>query len=133
MQIRNCQRPRTTSFVYQARASLSFHLQTRDYTTAIVLAGILGFMVISLLPILFQMTIEVVGERLTGSATGMLWVFGATGAIVTIYSMEFIGERTKDFRNGIWILMVMFVIAFVLSLLLKETYGRQHNNASTKQ
>ena len=108
-------------------------IHTRDYTTAIVLAGILGFMVISLLPILFQMTIEVVGERLTGSATGMLWVFGATGAIVTIYSMEFIGDRTSDFRNGIWILMVMFLIAFILSLLLKETYGRQHNNASTKQ
>ena len=106
---------------------------TKDYTTAIVLAGILGFMVISLLPILFQMTIEVVGERLTGSATGMLWTFGATGAIVTIYSMEFIGERTKDFRNGVWVLMVLFLIAFILSLMLKETYGRQHNNASTKQ
>ncbi len=108
-------------------------MQTRDLTTAIVLAAILGFMVISLLPILFQMTIEIVGERLTGSATGMLWVFGATGAIITIYSMEFIGERTNDFRNGVWVLMVLFAIAFILSLLLKETYGRQHNNASGKE
>ncbi len=108
-------------------------MQTRDLTTAIILAVILGFMVISLLPILFQMTIEVVGERLTGSATGMLWTFGATGAITTIYSMEWIGEKTMDFHNGIWFLMVLFVIAFILSLMLKETYGRQHGNTPDKK
>ncbi len=98
-------------------------IQTRSYTTAIVLAVILGFMVISLLPIMFQMAIEVVGEKLTGSATGMMWVFGATGAIITIYGMEIIGNATSDFRNGIWLLMGMFVIAFLLSLTLRETYG----------
>ncbi len=108
-------------------------MQTRDLTTAIVLAAILGFMVISLLPILFQMTIEVVGERLTGSATGMLWVFGATGAIVTIYGMELIGERMHDFRDGIWLLIVLFLIAFFLTLRLKETYGRQHDSAPEKK
>ncbi|MCL4477752.1 MAG: MFS transporter [Deltaproteobacteria bacterium] len=108
-------------------------MQTTSYTTAIVLAAILGFLVISLLPIIFQMTIEVVGEKLTGSATGMLWVFGATGAIATIYTMEFIGEKTSDFRNGMWLLMAMFVIAFLLSLILKETYGRQHNIVPAKQ
>ncbi len=102
-------------------------MQTTSYTAAIVLAAILGFLVISLLPIIFQMTIEVVGEKLTGSATGMLWVFGATGAIATIYTMEFIGEKTSDFRNSMWLLMAMFVIAFLLSLILKETYGRQHS------
>ncbi len=108
-------------------------MQTRNYTTAIILAAILGFLVISILPILFQMTLEVVGEKLTGSATGMLWVFGATGAIVTIYAMEFIGEKTADFRNGMWLLMAMFVIAFLLSLGLKETYGRNNNKETIKQ
>ena len=99
-------------------------VRTRNYAAAIVLAAVLGFMVISLLPIMFQMVIEVVGERLTGSATGLMWVFGATGAIVTIYGMEVIGNATSDYRNGIWLLMVMFLIAFILSLVLKETYGR---------
>ncbi len=99
-------------------------IRTKDYATAIILAVILGFMVISLLPILFQMVIEVVGERLTGSATGMMWVFGATGAIITIYGMEVIGESTADYRNGIWLLMGMFVVAFLFSLALPETYGR---------
>jgi nitrate/nitrite transporter NarK len=107
-------------------------MQTRSYTTAIVLAAVLGFLAISLLPIIFQMTIEVVGERLTGSATGMLWVFGATGAIITIYTMEFVGDKTSNFRNGMWLLMIMFAIAFILSIILKESYGR-NNNKVTKQ
>ncbi|MCL4557166.1 MAG: MFS transporter [Deltaproteobacteria bacterium] len=98
-------------------------IQTKSYTTAIILGLILGFMVISLLPIMFQMAIEVAGERLTGSATGMMWVFGATGAIVTIYGMELIGNATSDFRNSIWLLMIMFAIAFLLALTLPETYG----------
>ncbi len=108
-------------------------MHTRSYTTAIVLAAILGFLVISLLPIIFQMSIEIVGERLTGSATGMLWVFGATGAIITIYSIEAIANITSNFRDGIWVFMGMFLIAFLLSLLLKETYGRNNNKGTVKQ
>ncbi len=108
-------------------------MHTKSYTTAIVLAAILGFMVISILPIIFQMSIEIVGEKLTGSATGMLWIFGATGAIITIYSIEAIANITSNFRDGIWVFMGMFVIAFFLSLLLKETYGRNNDKVADKQ
>ena len=97
-------------------------LNTRSMATAIVLGAMVGFFVISLLPIILQMTTEIVGERLTGTATGLLMLVGSVGAVVVIYLMEWIKNVTNSFRNSIWLMMAFFVAALVLSILIKETH-----------
>ena len=97
-------------------------LNTRSMATAIVLGAMVGFFVISLLPIILQMTTEIVGERLTGTSTGLLMLIGSVGAVVVIYLMEWIKNVTNSFRNSIWLMMAFFVAALVLSILIKETH-----------
>ena len=97
-------------------------LNARSMTTAMVLGAVIGFFVISLLPIILQMTTEIVGERLTGTATGLLMLIGSVGAVVVIYLMEWIKNVTNSFRNSLWLMMVFFVAALVLSILIKETH-----------
>ncbi len=97
-------------------------LNTRSMATAIVLGAMVGFFVISLLPIILQMTTEIVGESLTGTATGLLMLVGSVGAVVVIYLMEWIKNVTNSFRNSIWLMMAFFVAALVLSILIKETH-----------
>ncbi len=97
-------------------------LNTVSMTTAIVLGAMIGFFVISLLPIILQMTTEIVGERLTGTATGLLMLIGSVGAVVVIYLMEWIKNITNSFHNALWLLMAFFVAALVLSILIRETH-----------
>ncbi len=97
-------------------------LNTHSLTLVIILGAIIGFFIISLLPIVLQMTIEIVGERLTGTATGLLMLTGSVGAVIVIYIMEGIKNITNSFHNSVWFLMVFFVVSFVLSILIKETY-----------
>ncbi|MCL4468245.1 MAG: MFS transporter [Deltaproteobacteria bacterium] len=97
-------------------------LDARSMTSAMVLGAVIGFFVISLLPIILQMTTEIVGERLTGTATGLLMLIGSVGAVVVIYLMEWIKNVTNSFRNSIWLMMAFFVAALVLSILIKETH-----------
>jgi cyanate permease len=97
-------------------------LNTISMTTAIVLGTMIGFFVISLLPIILQMTTEIVGERLTGTATGLLMLIGSVGAVVVIYLMEWIKNMTNSFHNALWLLMAFFVAALILSILIRETH-----------
>jgi sugar phosphate permease len=97
-------------------------LNTRSITLTIVLGAMVGFFVISLLPIILQMTTEIVGERLTGTATGLLMLTGSVGAVVVIYLMEAIKNMTNSFHNSIWLLLAFFVAALILSILIKETH-----------
>ncbi len=97
-------------------------LIVHSFTLALVLAAGMGFFLVSLLPIIFQMIIEIVGEKLTGTATGLTWLLGAIGGVVTIYLMEAIKHVTGSFHNSVWLLIFFFITAVVLSMLLKETH-----------
>ena len=97
-------------------------LNTGSITTVIILGALIGFFVISLLPIILQMTTEIVGERLTGTATGLLMLIGSVGAVVVIYLMEWIKNVTGSFHNALWLMMVFFAAALVLSILIRETH-----------
>ncbi len=97
-------------------------LNTHNITVSIVLGALIGFFVISLLPIILQMTTEIVGERLTGTATGLLMLIGSVGAVAIIYLMEWIKNITNSFYNSLWLLMALFVAALILSIFIKETH-----------
>lgn len=97
-------------------------LNTRSIAVTIVLGAVIGFFVISLLPLILQMTTEIVGERLTGTATGLLMLIGSVGAVAVIYLMEGIKDITNSFHNSIWLLLVLFVAALILTILIKETH-----------
>ncbi len=102
-------------------------LTTRSMTAATVYGAMIGFFIISLLPIVLQITTELVGERLTGTATGLLLLAGSIGAVTVIYLMEFINERSHSVRPTLWLLSGLFAAALLLSLLIRETYPRNEH------
>lgn len=97
-------------------------LNARTAIVAMALGAMIGFFVISLLPIILQMTTEIVGERRTGTATGLLMLAGSLGAVAAIYSIEGIKDITGSFHGSLWIFSALFLAALVLSLLIKETH-----------
>ncbi len=100
-------------------------LNTRNLHLVLAVGALIGFFVIALLPIIFQMTIEIVGERLTGTATGLLMVMGSTGAVLVIYLMEGMKTLTGSFHNSLWLFFLFFIAAFFLSVSIKETHPEQ--------
>ncbi len=104
-------------------------LHTRRMGVAMFFGAMIGFFVISLLPIILQMTTEIVGERRTGTATGLLMLAGSLGAVTVIYVLEGMKGITGSFRYSLWVIMALFSAALVLSLLIRETYpGRQRQH-----
>ncbi len=92
------------------------------FTTAIVIAGVIGFFIIALLPIILQVTIEIVGRRLTGTATGLLMLMGSAGSFTVVYLMEAVKAVTGSFHSTVWLLTGLFIIGILLSMAIKETY-----------
>ncbi|MGB9736166.1 MAG: MFS transporter [bacterium] len=97
-------------------------LNTHKLYLALAIGAVIGFFVIALLPIIFQMTIEIVGERLTGTATGLLMLMGSIGAVAVIYLMEYIKVLTNSFHSSMWLFVAFFIVAFIMAINIRETH-----------
>ncbi len=100
-------------------------LTTRSLAAATIFGAMIGFFIISLLPIMLQITTELVGERLTGTATGLLLLSGSIGAVCVIYLIEILNIAAHGIRPTLWLLVGLFSAALILSLLIRETYPRR--------
>lgn len=108
-------------------------LHSKNYIASIIMATMMGFLVIALLPLIFQMTIEIVGEKLTGTATGLLMVMGSVGAVLVIYIMEALQSVTGNFNSSALLFLVLLIAAIILALNIKETHPeRQLQKAKVK-
>lgn len=99
-----------------------------DYTLLLIAGLILGFFLMSALPIGLEMSAELVGSAMAGSASSLLWLFSQVGAVVLILGMESVSNETLYPENP-WYLSVMLIlildlVALALCFLLKET-GRK--------
>lgn len=83
-------------------------------------AVILGFFLLSSLPIGLEFTSEIVGTELTGTATGVLMLLGNGGGVVVILVMEAIKGYTGTFFSSIIFLVAILVLSLILALFIKE-------------
>jgi len=98
-----------------------------DFTIIGLSSFVLGFFMMSALPIGLELSAEIVGPKLAGSASSVLWLFSQIGAVAYIPLLDAVKGATQHLypSNPYFASMIAIVVstssALVLSLMLKET------------
>jgi len=101
-------------------ASIIALMLAKGYAFNMVNGIILGFFLISALPIMLTMSAEITGARFAGISVGYLQLLGNAAAVLIVPIMEFMRGST-----GQWILPLAFIagllgINFILSIVIRE-------------
>jgi MFS family permease len=82
---------------------------------------ILGFFLISALPIMMTMSVEITGPRFAGISVGYLQLLGNTAAVAIVPIMEVLRGATGQYVWPLVFLAVLMGVAFILATRLQET------------
>ncbi|MCX6009199.1 MAG: MFS transporter [Chloroflexi bacterium] len=81
---------------------------------------VLGFFLISALPIMLTMSTEITGARFAGISVGYLQLLGNAAAVVIVLVMEILRGATNQFILPLALLAILLGISFILAILIKE-------------
>lgn len=95
-----------------------------DYTLLLVTGFVLGFFLMSALPIGLEISAELVGSAMAGSASSLLWFFSQIGAVIFILGMESVKSSTGSWYYSVISILILELVALALCFTLKET-GRK--------
>ncbi|MEM3700973.1 MAG: MFS transporter [Candidatus Bathyarchaeia archaeon] len=110
-----------------AAAMLFFLAETNNFLILAVVGFILGFFLMSALPIGLEMSAEIVGSALAGSASSFLWLFSQAGSVIFILFMDAVKSATESlypsnpYYLSVISIFIFDIIALALCLLLRET------------
>jgi MFS family permease len=107
-----------------AAAMLFLFAEISDFLILTVVGAILGFFLMSALPIGLEMSAEIVGSALAGSASSFLWLFSQAGSVIFILFMDAIKSITGSFYPSVISIFIFDLVALALCLALKETAKR---------
>lgn len=93
----------------------------RGYVSNIINGVVLGFFLISALPIMLTMSAEITGPKYAGVSVGYLQLMGNIAAVVLVASMEALRSATGQFIAPLVLLAVLLLGAFMVSLWIKDT------------
>jgi len=96
----------------------------RGYTANLLDGILLGFFLISALPIMLTMSAEITGPRYAGISVGYLQLLGNIAAVVLVSSMEGLRSATGQFVAPLALLALLMIGSFLVSLWIKETYPK---------
>lgn len=102
-----------------AAAPTLFLLGVLENTVLIfIVGGILGFFLLSALPVLLALSEEITGAALTGTATSVLLLLGNAGGVVITLLMEWIKAATGGEEMSFFWAMVFAALTFVVALFI---------------
>ncbi len=110
-----------------AAAVLFALAESNNFAFLVTVGFLLGFFLMSALPIGLEMAAEIVGSSLAGSASSLLWLFSQAGSVVFILLMDTIRSATENlYPSNPYYVSVIFILAFdivalTLCLMLGET------------
>ncbi|MCX5994245.1 MAG: MFS transporter [Chloroflexi bacterium] len=96
----------------------------RGYTANLLDGILMGFFLISALPIMLTMSAEITGPRYAGVSVGYLQLLGNIAAVVLVSSMEGLRSATGQFVAPLALLALLMIGSFLVSLWIKETYPK---------
>jgi len=89
-------------------------------TMSMVNSFVLGFFLVSALPILMTLAVEYTGEEHAGISLAWLWMVGNLFALIVVPSMEFLRSETGKFIWPILLIVILITIGFILAFALRE-------------
>ncbi|MEM2954148.1 MAG: MFS transporter [Candidatus Bathyarchaeia archaeon] len=114
-----------------AAAALFLLAEVTDFSILAVVGFVLGFFLMSALPIGLEMSAEIVGSALAGSASSFLWLFSQAGSVVFILFMDAVRTATQSlyptnpYYLSVISILIFNIIALLLCIALKETAKTQ--------
>jgi MFS family permease len=105
-------------------AALTIFVVGGNFPFLAVGAFILGFFLMSALPIGLQVSAELVGSSMAGTAASVLWLFSQIGSVVFIVLMEAMKAALGSFQYSITVLVVLSIVAAFLVSQIMETGKR---------
>jgi MFS family permease len=100
--------------------SVTFLIFATGYTMNLVNGIVLGFFLISALPIMLTMSTEITGARFAGISVGYLQLLGNAAAVIIVPVMEILRGATNQFVSPLALLAILLGIAFILAIFIKE-------------
>jgi MFS family permease len=94
----------------------------RGYTANMINCIVLGFFLLSAFPVILTMSAETTGPKYAGVSVGYLQLLGNLAAVALVPTMEGLQSATGQFVAPLALLVVLFVGAFVVSLIMKDTH-----------
>lgn len=97
-----------------------FLLFPAGFKTSFANIFLAGFFLISAAPILLTLSVEYTGEKYAGISVAWLMLVGNVFTLVVVPLMDTIRSSTGNFFWSILLVVIVLIIAFVLSILIKE-------------
>lgn len=104
--------------------AIVFLMLAKGYGLNMVNGILLGFFLISALPIMLTMSAEITGARFAGISVGYLQLLGNAAAVAIVPIMEVMRGATQHYTWPLAFLAVLLGISFVLATQIKETMKR---------
>lgn len=92
-------------------------------------AVIMGFFVVSTLPIMLTMSAEITGRKYVGIASAYLQLLGNGAAVAIVPLVEMLRSATGKYNSSLIFLAVLFGLVFILTLFMKESAKSIKENA----
>jgi MFS family permease len=108
-------------------AALMIFVTGGSYLFILACAFVLGFFLMPSLPIGLQVSAELVGSSMAGTAASVLWLFSQIGSVVFIVLMESVKTTLGSFQYSILVLVVLDLVAAVLCSRITETGKKLHS------
>jgi len=100
--------------------SVTFLIFANGYSMNLVNGIVLGFFLISALPIMLTLSTEITGARFAGISVGYLQLLGNAAAVIIVPVMEILRGATNQFILPLALLAILLGISFILAILIKE-------------
>jgi len=100
--------------------SVTVLIFANGYSMNLVNGIILGFFLISALPIMLTMSTEITGARFAGISVGYLQLLGNAAAVIIVAVMEILRGATNQFVLPLALLAILLATSFTLAILIKE-------------
>jgi MFS family permease len=94
------------------------------FTSSLIVCIAIGFFFISALPIMLTMSAEINGPKYAGISVGYLQLLGNAAAVILVWLMETLRNSTSSFTAPIILLVALLVVAFIITLLIRDTHAR---------
>jgi MFS family permease len=94
---------------------------SKSYSLNMLNGILLGFFMISALPIMLTMSAEITGARYAGISVGWLQLLGNAAAVIIVTVMEFMNGATGQWILPLALAAGLLVVSFILSLVIGES------------
>jgi MFS family permease len=92
-----------------------------DFLILGIIFFIMGFFLMSALPIVLEMSSRIAGPGVEGQASSLLWFFSQVGSVLLIVIIEPIKSIWNSYYYSIVLIVILWIFAFLLFLSIKET------------